>query len=403
VWNTAVLIACAIGCIENMLGAQGSSDFNHVHYATLPQRDDEGHARADSEADADAEATETTPLIRPILRTKDESGAIGWWILQFILAVSVPVTLVAHIAVLFLGATAQTLVDGSSPVTVYAGVSILVFMMVLPVIPFTFKIHSDIANLFIIVFVLSTAYNLLAFPFSQAEPLKLFFQQTIDLGNISSPHPEITHATTTLTGVNHYMKDLIVPKLPSAIDQNVDCSYKTPFARQIGLQTCRWESTLLPSPNRASPAVEAPRADYYMTAVVTRLAANSARFTFRAPNTRGCRLYFDNKHITRHNVLGSEGGMLPQFPAPSQGINELHLWSRKWDRTFSVDVEWEGDAALEGRVACEWAEYESGSVGVDAPTGKIPAFEEALSFFPSWAAITKGADGLVEAYGTFSI
>ncbi|KAF8205720.1 hypothetical protein K438DRAFT_520214 [Mycena galopus ATCC 62051] len=115
-WNMSVLLACAIGCIENMLGAQGSYDTHHVHYAPLPQRDDEEHPPAE----ADTEATESTPLLRPILRTKDESGAIGWWIAQFILAVSVPVTLVAHITVLILGATAQTLTDGSSAVTVYA-------------------------------------------------------------------------------------------------------------------------------------------------------------------------------------------------------------------------------------------------------------------------------------------
>lgn len=95
--------------------------------------------------------------------------------------------------------------------------------------------------------------------------------------------------------------------------------------------------------------------------------------------------------------------MLPQFPLPRDGVNLLHLWAREWDRTFSVDVEWEGDGPLEGQLACKWAEYESGSVGVDAATGKIPAFEEALTWFPRWAAVTKGADGLVEAFATFSV
>ncbi|KAJ6502078.1 putative zinc metalloprotease [Mycena sanguinolenta] len=400
-WNFSVLIACAIGCLENMLGAQGTSDTpstHHVHYAPLPQRDDEEQPPA--ETHTATEATETTPLIRPVLRTKDESGAIGWWIVQFILAVSVPVTLVAHIAILFLGATAQTLVDGSSAVTVYAGVAVLVFMMVLPVVPFTFKMHSGVAALFVVVFVLSTAANLVIFPFSQSDPAKVFFQQTVALGDISSPNPHITHATATLTGVDHYMKDLVVPKLPSAIGQNVTCSESDP-TRQ-GLQTCSWESTLLPSPSRHDPPSPVG-ANHWMTATVTRLTPNSARFVLNPSNTRGCRIYFDTKRITRHNVLGWESGMLPQFPDHPNGVNALRLWSRTWDRSFSVDVEWAGDSTLQGRVACEWAEYESGSVGVDLRTGRIPAFEEALTFFPSWAAVTKGADGLVEAYGTFSI
>ncbi|KAJ7256460.1 hypothetical protein B0H12DRAFT_1015855 [Mycena haematopus] len=391
-WNVSILLACAVGCIENMLGAQGSYDTQHVHYAPLPQHDEE---QPEAEAAAAAEATETTPLVRPILRKKDESGAIGWWIVQFILAVSVPVTLVAHIAVLFLAATAQTLADGSSAVTVYAVVAILVFMMVLPVIPFTFKMHSDIASLFIIVFIFSTAANLIIFPFSQSDPVKVSFQQTVALGDISSPHHHITHATTTLTGLNYYTKDLVIPKLPSAIEQNITCSP----ARQ-GLQSCSWESTLLPSPSRHD-STSPVGANHWMNATVTRLTSNSARLVLSASSTRGCKIYFDNKRITRHNVLGWEDGMLPQFPGHPNGVNKLRLWSRTWDRIFSVDVEWDGDSSLQGRVACEWSEYESGSVGVDLSTGKIPAFEEALNFFPSWAAVTAG--DIVEAYGTFSI
>jgi hypothetical protein len=125
-WNAAVFLACAIGCVENMLGAHGSYEAPnraHVHYAALPhprrQDPDEEHPATAEEAD-DAEATETTPLIQSSAHTphtKDESGAIGWWILQFILAVSIPVTLVAHITVMIVAATAQTLADGSSAVT----------------------------------------------------------------------------------------------------------------------------------------------------------------------------------------------------------------------------------------------------------------------------------------------
>ncbi|KAF7363856.1 Peptide hydrolase [Mycena sanguinolenta] len=359
-WNISVLLACAIGCVENMLGAQGSSDTYHVHYAPLPQRDDEEQPQAGTSAAT--EATETTPLIRPVLRTKDENGAIGWWIAQFILAVSVPVTLVAHIAILFMGATAQTLVDGSSAVIVYAGVAVVVFMMVLPVVPFTFKMHSGYCG-------------------SLLRRFRFFdSRQSVALGDISSPNPHITHVTTTLTGIDHYMEDLIIPKLPSAIGQNVTCSESDP-TRQ-GLRICSWESTLLPSPRRHDPSSPVGT-NHWMTASITRLTSNSARFVLYPSNTRGCRLYFDNKRITRHNVVGWESGLLPKFPGHPNGVNVLRLWSRTWNRSFWVDVEWDGDSTLQGRVACEWAEYESGSIGVNAPTGQIPAFEEALTFFPS--------------------
>ncbi|KAJ6581062.1 hypothetical protein B0H19DRAFT_1017641 [Mycena capillaripes] len=390
-WNGAVLLACVIGYVENMLGVHGSRFGRHVHRAALLHRDN------DLPAEDDSEATETTPLVQSSAdtpHTKDDSGASAWWILQFVLAVSVPVTLVAHITVMLLGMMIQSVVDGNPAGPIYAAVSLLVFMLVLPVVPFTFKLHSGLASLFIIVFVFTTAYNLLAFPFSQMEPFKVFFQQKVALGDISSPHKEITHATTTLTGLDYYMKDLIIPKLPSAIGQNVTCSGTT--SGLSGLETCQWNTTLLPSPG-------AHHRNNWLRANATRLSPNSARFVLWAPNTRGCKLYFDNKHITHHSVLGAEPGMLPQFSGPEGGIIQLFLWSRSWDRTWSVDVGWEGDSALEGRVACEWAEYESGSVGVGVETGKIPALEEVLAFLPRWAAVTMITAGLVEAWGTFSV
>jgi hypothetical protein len=88
---------------------------------------------------------------------------------------------------------------------------------------------------------------------------------------------------------------------------------------------------------------------------------------------------------------------------PKEGVTELKLWSREWGRILTVDVDWEGDSALEGRVACGWAEYESASIGVDTTTGKIPALEEILTFLPPFAAVTKLAEGLVEVQADFSL
>jgi hypothetical protein len=111
-WNAAVLLACFIGCVENMLGAQGSRDpphrfFRRIRYAALPQREDRPVAEAEG-------ANENTPLIHPRDNVvAEESGAIGWWILQLALAVGVPITLVAHITVFVFYGLPQTLSDGS--------------------------------------------------------------------------------------------------------------------------------------------------------------------------------------------------------------------------------------------------------------------------------------------------
>ena len=83
-------------------------------------------------------------------------------------------------------------------------------------------------------------------------------------------------------------------------------------------------------------------------------------------------------------------------------MKELRLWSRTWGHTFDVSIAWDVGAtggndggveiekSLTGRVACEWEE-----------TGAIPALEEAVSFLPEWARVTKRADGLLEGYKKF--
>ncbi|KAJ7633001.1 hypothetical protein FB45DRAFT_792335 [Roridomyces roridus] len=393
-WNAAVLLACVVGCIENMLGAEGSYEVyrraRHVHYAPLPVHDD-----TVPPAEAETEDTETTPLLpsTPARASKEENGAIGWWILQLVIAVTVPVTLLGHILVLLAGAMTQTLSDGSSPLNVYAALSILVFMMVLPVVPFTFKTHSMVAHVFTAIFVLSTLFNLFTFPFSQEEPVKVSFQQTVYLGNISSPLSQVTHATTSLTGLGPYLEESILPKLPSTAGQNISCA-----PTSTGVQKCLWNTTLLPTPGDVSVR----GAHSWLDASILRMSAHSAKIVVRGRNTRGCRLVFHDKPV-KYVVKGSEGGILPQFSGDPAGVSQLWLWSREWDRRFTVDIEWEGDEALRGLVACEWAEYESASVGVPESIGKIPALEEVLTFLPRWAAATKAAAGLVEAYVDFAI
>jgi hypothetical protein len=86
------------------------------------------------------------------------------------------------------------------------------------------------------------------------------------------------------------------------------------------------------------------------------------------------------------------------------GVKELRLWSRTWNHSFSVDVEWKpsDETELHGRVACGWTEYESASIGASTG-GKIPAFEEVLTWLPRWAVATKIDDGLFEVAKTFSV
>ncbi|KAJ7074088.1 hypothetical protein C8F01DRAFT_1099195 [Mycena amicta] len=383
-WNAAVWLACLIGCVENMVGAQGSGDPPHRFFRRG--------------------ATESTPLITRV-RDEDESGAIGWWILQLVLAVGVPVTLVAHISVLLIAALSQTLSDGSPAGTVYRAISVLVFMMVLPVVPFTFKIHSLIASTCIVVFVLTTLSGMVLFPFSTQEPLKVFFQQTVALGDLSSPNSEITFATTTLVGAEQYFVQELLKRIPSALEPEADVQCGTNSATRVGLVGCSWKSGLLALPSSSADGPGPANAARWLKASATRLGPTSARFVLSARNTRGCRLSFLNRKIKKHYVHGSEGGILEFGSVSEHEYTDLKLWSRTWDRLMTVDVEWDAEGAeskLEGKIACSWAEYASGSVGLEG-TGRIAAFEEVVNFLPTWAAVTKLAEGLVEAAYTFTV
>ncbi|KAF7311356.1 Peptide hydrolase [Mycena kentingensis (nom. inval.)] len=403
-WNAAILLACFIGCVENMVGAQGTRDpphrfFRRIRYAALPQREDRPAAQPNG-------ADENTPLIHPRTNVPaEESGAIGWWILQLALVVGVPITLVAHIAVFLVGGLPQTLADGSAAVTVYQAIAAMMVLLVLPVAPFMFKIHSVISSTCILVFLLMTISAMLYFPFSTQEPLKVFFQQTVALGDVAAPKSEVSYATTSLFGAETTFVKALLDKIPSALlpEAEMDCTLRN--SSRLGLVGCSWKSTLLPSPKSAADSTLPASPTRWMNASATRLNATSARFTVLAENTRTCRIVLSNRKIMKHFVHGSEGGMLDLGTGSASGYVYLKLWSREWGKSWTVDIEWDGGAgAVEGKIVCGWAEYASGSIGVEGmDTGRIPAFEEVLTFLPTWGAATKMSDGLVEAKYTFSI
>ncbi|KAH9922137.1 uncharacterized protein B0H18DRAFT_879688, partial [Fomitopsis serialis] len=143
-----------------------------------------------------------------------------------------------------------------------------------------------------------------------------------------------------------------------------------------------------------------------------RLNETNGMVFVKGTNTRGCRLYFD-KPITYYKIhdvvdAGAPGtkrdrGVPPGYEMPKEGIRDLKLWSREWERGFLVEVGWNADSedgfmddTMGGRAACEWRNGQGQG-------GLIPALEEVKAFLPLWAQPTKTTDGLVEAWMRFSI
>lgn len=307
---------------------------------------------------------------------------------------------------------------------VYAGISALSLLVFLNIAPFAHNIHRVLYWFILVVFMVSLFATWTAFPFAQDAPLKLFFQQSVELDSHSDaslltvnsglvvPNAPFTttdgvvRAVTQLHGLSGWVDEKIIPELPSASGKNVNCSVSE--ARK-GVWSCGWESDLTPSPGGNSSSLEADArpSRHWMSLKTERLNRTAAKFTIQGVNTRSCKLYLNNP-ITSFEVIGSGGRLQPGYDMPDGGVSSINLWSRTWDKEFVVEVGWGGSAPgfkMEGRAACEWAEYASTTAGSRhaSVSAQIPALEEILQFLPLWATVTKWSVGLVEAWTRFSV
>jgi hypothetical protein len=150
------------------------------------------------------------------------------------------------------------------------------------------------------------------------------------------------------------------------------------------LRTCQWAGL--------APAVVSSKSDW-LTFNASLAAPGTALISLKGRNTRSCRIYFDHP-VTSIRVQNSTGEVQSDYPLPTDGLTELRLWSRTWNREFNVTAGWKGKETLGGRVSCGWAE---------SLEGRIPAFAEVIGFLPEWAQVTKANDALVEATRKFSV
>ena len=287
--------------------------------------------------------------------------------------------------------------------------SLLSILIVLPLAPFSLKLHRYFTILILIIFIASTVFTWLAFPFSPEAPLQVFFQQTLELGlgaNTSKAYPShegLVRAVTALTGVPAYIDTQVIPHLPSSWGKNITCM---PSTLKPGLVTCTWEGGLLPAPGGMTDKdVEAPatRSADWLVVNATRASSTSARISVKGMNARSCQLQFNRNPVMNYRVQGSSGSVHEGNETLENGVSDIRLWSRTWDREFTVDVKWSSKGKKEGKVGCRWAEYESATAGAGGSDAKIPALEEVLSFLPKWTVVSEMSDGLVEAWGTFSV
>jgi len=289
----------------------------------------------------------------------------------------------------------------SDTLLVYTMISIVALLMVLPMAPFATNVHRLLTFIVLAVFILSTLYTWLAFPFTEQDPLKVYFTQTVDL-NPSNTHVE--RVTTALTGPRQFLQSHILPHLPSAYHASVACD---DAPDKPGLQTCKWEvgDDMTPSPGGNEWGNDA-----WISTSVVRTGEHRARITVRGQNTRNCYIEVGNRKITQFAVSGDgEKGLQAGYKIPDDGLDTIRLWSRDFGKEFEVDIAWKGPddtvpiGGVSGRISCGWVEYESGTVGGGQSGGRIPSLEEVIAFLPEWAVVSKSASALFNAGYYFQV
>ena len=305
------------------------------------------------------------------------------WILQLLVLVPVPIIVIAQVGLFIQTALGQTLSDGTSILSVYLFIAVFSILMVAPLGPFIHRFTYHIPLFLFGVFVGTLVYNLIAFPFSGNNRLKVYFTQRVDLDSGIN--------RVALMGVeSNYMMD-IIRTLPSAAGQSVDIA----SGSRLGLTDYSWDGLppkVVPNTMPGVPPLigYGQWLDYNATRAVD---ARRAQITIAGKNTRQCKLIFA-KSVSTFHVEGSATDS--RFPIVSEGgSTEINLRSRDWDKTWNVTFEWDGAEGMDGRVVCQWSD--------EYGLGLVPALEEIRMFAPDWTVPTTAGTGLVDGSKAFSV
>lgn len=341
------------------------------------------------------------------------------WLIQFLLLGPFMIILATQTGLMLTDATHQTGTDGSNPLLPYLVVALYSLLLIVPLMPFMHRITHHIPVFLFVIFVATLIYNLVAFPFTAEYRYKAFWQQTIDIDAGTS--------TIKFGGLEEYIR-MIIGELPSAAGRTVQCREST---TRVGITDCSYDGSHIP-PNVAGNIVDGiPPEKGYAKLVSIKVTPGAepgqAKLKVDAKNTKSCYLKFA-KPIKRFTVAGGNGWDDRFGRIPDNGIKQLTLWRRDWNKVWEVDVEWDADtedaiaqhvddkdddhiaisdvpvdelkarksvAGLDGTVTCIWSD-------INTP-GTIPALDEAIQYAPTWAVVTKVATGLVEASKSFLV
>ncbi|KZL83464.1 peptidase family m28 family [Colletotrichum incanum] len=333
------------------------------------------------------------------------------WFFQLLLLAPITIIVFLQIALFIVSAINSAAADGNDPLLVYTAIAAFSIIVLLPVTPFIHRASFYLPLFLLLIFFITLIYNLVAFPFSPENRLKVRFQQTLDLDQKTS--------IVSITGLEKYTRKMIA-ELPSGAGQTVNCTHGAGLSSE-----CHYNGAdVMPKLPQFTSTISADLSkDKYANLVTVNISRSNSssklEFCIDATESKSCTLTFDAP--VSFNVHGN-AGIDPIFSQPTeQGVSKLTLWRRDASIPWIVDVEPSQSktipsnvqakssgsvietvhddlrvrkrSALSGTIACQWSDANV--------LGTIPAFDEALQFSPDWIAVTKASVGLVEAEKKF--
>ncbi|KAF1816334.1 endoplasmic reticulum metallopeptidase 1 [Eremomyces bilateralis CBS 781.70] len=309
------------------------------------------------------------------------------WVLQILVLAPINIILVGQIGLLITSALRQTPADGSSVAAAYVVIAAFSILIVLPLTPFIHRFTYHIPTLLLAVAVGTALYNQLAFPFDQGNRLKVFFRQDLDLDTGVN--------RVSITGRSDYIHS-VIDSLPSSRSMQVTCN-PPPQENRYGLLDCSWQG-LPPAVVPRDPSVlpEKSYIDYMHLDVVRSNLSSEGTITISGNNSRACKLFFDPPLSDFKIVDPPNAAEDPRFkPVGPDGVKELRMWSREWERGWKVWVKWGKEGGLDGRAVCAWSDQNDPEA--------IPALTEVRRYAPHWVTVSKTTDGLVEGLKRFKM
>ena len=398
---------------------------------TLPTTLDDSPHHINDDQDIDAlspQHDERAPLLKGFGHVEEGLGSVEStskakyidyvWIIQFLVIVPISSFILFNSVDAVMDALNQTVQEGTK-----ATFDIIRFGMVggiliaLPILPFFYKVNFMTISLTVLLLLISVSKTLLEPPFTNKNPLKVRFSQSIDLSHGDAASVHVFGREGKL--LKPMLQDLPSVKYSSTL---INCTSVT-----NGMELCTYDGM---QPNLLSTDEKTNISDMVKVHVL-RDNRNSterspyepiiAELLLEVKENRACTLSFNDKSQAKSPVREITVYQEKKFPAEpanvtktiksSTGINELQLHKLDFDQdAYHIAVQWfpkiltDGDLdddnlslkdELSVSISCYWGDYDSESVVNGTAVRKIPAFDELLNYAPPSFSFANEQKGLV--------